>query len=78
MQVNDFFHISTKEERKKVAKKERRKVTAATAAHLSTFLRTGGNWGLKDWKSSIPQANWPFQFYGWNNLTQYIKPTQVA
>jgi hypothetical protein len=41
MQLKNFFHISTKEERKKVAKKERRKVTAATAAPLSTFFRTG-------------------------------------
>jgi hypothetical protein len=41
MWLDTLFHISTKEERKKVAKKERRKVTAATAVHLSTFLRTG-------------------------------------
>jgi len=43
MQSENFFHISTKEQRKKEAKKERRKVTAATAVYLSTFFRTGGN-----------------------------------
>ena len=43
MRPENIFHISTKEERKKVAKKERRKVTAATASPLSTFLRTGVN-----------------------------------
>jgi hypothetical protein len=44
MQLEYFFHISTKEERKKVAKKERRKVTAATAdTPLTTFFRTGVN-----------------------------------
>lgn len=33
MQLDNLFHISTKEERKKVAKKERRKYTAAATAH---------------------------------------------
>ena len=41
MQLENLFHISTKEERKKVAKKERRTVAATTTAPLSTFLRTG-------------------------------------
>ncbi|HET9432846.1 MAG TPA: hypothetical protein VFO37_03775 [Chitinophagaceae bacterium] len=48
MQSKSFFHISTKEERKKVAKKERRKVTAATAIYLSTFFRTGANLPIED------------------------------
>jgi hypothetical protein len=43
MRLKDFFNICTKEERKKVAKKERRKATTATAANLSTFFRTGLN-----------------------------------
>jgi hypothetical protein len=65
MRPEEVFHFSTKEKRKKVAKKEKRKYTAATTAKLSTFFRTGQisqESSIKD-LASLTFSHWLISFH---------------